>query len=557
MSAIFGLWFLFTVLCASVSGVQGMCREVKNDDMIEFSCTGGQLSDLDSLPPSTGKIGISDMPIQRITADTFSRFGSELWVLGCSHCGIMDIEPGAFERLKSLQQLSLDNNQLTTVRESWFRGLDYLTFLDLNYNNINSIEDGVFKNLPSLVDLRLSGNRLECLSLEGISHLKELKRMFLTENSEFKCPYALSTFLERRGVNLEKDPEWDRLPSDLVLVDLPIDYDTYDEESTTEEPTTPLPAYRERLHPTSTTSEPTMPSTPSYVTPKFLTTEEVIYRPYNTPYWRTTVNPSIVYHEVSESTSPSYYDTRRPPYIPPETIAPIETTTDAPLETTTEYRQDITTLKPWSRFPESTSARPEYTVYPPHRNEDKHYTEQPDYSSPTDSFPLAPSPGDHQQTPPYVKVDMRHDNYEIDLVGETGTAPSNVEHPPSMGERGPPGYSIPSVDDVSINPPDTTNAIRPISPEMVFPPSPDISFQSPYYEQPVTVHTPPLIANQPQLKEVPTAGVSVESIKPLDKPLPECPTRNLSPSLQQSSSLIMIIVSIFFVKMHYVLVEGF
>lgn len=241
---------LLTVLCASVGGVQGECRHVKNDDMIEYSCVGGQLSDLDSLPKSTGKLRITNMAISRITAKTFSRFGSELWVLGCSHCGVVDIEPGAFQRLSNLQQLSLDNNRLITVRETWFRGLDSLTYLDLNYNNVEYIEDGVYKNLPSLVDLRLSGNRLECLNLEAMSHLKDLKRMFLTENAEFKCPNAVSTFLENHGVSFERDAEWSQVPYDLVSANGSIEYDDEYEDITS---VSPLPTYRERLHLTSPT----------------------------------------------------------------------------------------------------------------------------------------------------------------------------------------------------------------------------------------------------------------------------------------------------------------
>lgn len=126
MGGIVGL-LLCIVLCASVGGVQGACRQLKNNDMIEYLCTGGQLSDLNDLPAETGKIRITNMPIGQITADTFSRFGSDLWVLGCSYCGITDIDPNAFQHLNNLQQLSFDNNHLTTIKKSWFKGLDYLT----------------------------------------------------------------------------------------------------------------------------------------------------------------------------------------------------------------------------------------------------------------------------------------------------------------------------------------------------------------------------------------------------------------------------------------------
>lgn len=535
MGANVGL-FLFAVLCAGIGGVQGVCRHVENDDMIEYACMGGQLSDLNALPSSTGKIRISNMPIPRLTVDTFSRFGSDLWVLGCSYCQIMDIEPGAFRRLNNLQQLSLDNNHLSTVKESWLKGLDYLTFLDLNYNNIQSIEDGVFESLPSLVDLRLSGNRLECLNLASMSRLKDLRRMFITENSEFKCPNAVSAFLDSRGVSFEKDPEWRRLPADLVPVEMPMDYDTDDEETITEELTTPLPAYRERLHPTSYTPPPTVQSTSAYVPPRLYTTEEVVYRPtYNTPDWRTTSKPTTVFYEdsIQGTTTPPHGNTIR-----------IHLATFPAQEPTT-------TLRSWPRFPESTSAKPDLPPYSPHENQGKQYLEEPDYMSPVDSLPLAPSPDDRHQAPSYQEPNMNHDTdlVEIDWRGGS-TDPSNMEYPPNPNS-GPPEYRVPSVD-----PPEPTHYVRPVSysqPEMVQPASADNVYQAPYYEHGVTVHSPPLVVNQPQQEEVTPGIVPIETTT--DKPLPNCPTRNLSSTSQ--SSIAMIVVSVFLAITGRVLVEGF
>ncbi|KAK9303712.1 hypothetical protein QLX08_004708 [Tetragonisca angustula] len=554
MGGIVGL-LLYIALCASVGGVQGACRQLENNDMIEYLCTGGQLSDLNDLPAETGKIRIFNMPIGRITADTFSRFGSDLWVLGCSHCGITDIDPNAFQHLNNLQQLSFDNNHLTTIKKSWFKGLDYLTYLDVNYNNIESVEAGVFENLPSLVELRLSGNRLECLNLASMSHLKELRRIFLTENPEFKCPNAVSTFLENRGVSFEKDSDWNRFPTDLITAELPYDYDMYYEESV-EEPSTSLPVFRERLHLT-TTASPTVASTVSYVLPKFHTTEEVVHRPYNTPDWRTISGTTTVpYDNGPEVTTLSYDEDQniRAPYTPPRTIAPIEHEKYPQRETTRYGSQDITTLSSWPRTSESASASNEYSVYPPHRNEDKHYTEQPDYSRLPNSHLLAPGQDDrHQTMPSYVDFNTeRVDPYYRADWSERNTVPSNVEYPPvsvpSVESRAP-EYLVPSVD-----PSDTTNPIQSISrvsTAMIQPAHPDNVYQPPYYEPTIIVHSPPLITNQPQHENA-TPGIGpIETTT--DKPLPNCPTRNLSSSSR--GSVAVIIVS--FVLAVRVLVEGF
>lgn len=232
---------LFTLLIAFVGDAAASCRKMANEEMLEYFCEYGDPLDLATVPEITEKLRIMRMPLHRITADTFARFGGNLWVLSCSHCEITDIDADAFRRLVNLQQLSLDNNYLTTVKASWFEGLEYLTYLDLNYNNIYDIEDGVYKNLPSLVDLRISGNRLRCLNLDEMSYLRELKRMFLSENSDFACPHAVSKFLENQGVAFEKDPEWERLASDTIDVYVPPNYVEEDKET--------VPAHRERLHP--------------------------------------------------------------------------------------------------------------------------------------------------------------------------------------------------------------------------------------------------------------------------------------------------------------------
>lgn len=499
--------FLLTVLCASVGTVQGACRHVPNDDMVEYSCVGGQLSDLDSLPASTGKIRISNMPIPVITKDTFSKFGYDLWVLGCSYCGIRDIEPGAFQHLQNLQQLSLDNNQLSTLRDSWFRGLDYLTYLDLNYNAIGSIDDGVFKTLPSLVDLRLSGNRLECLNLEAVSKLKELKRMFLTENSQFKCPNAVSTYFENRGVSFEKDPEWNRIAEDLVPARPP--YEDY-RDSTTEQ-NTPLPAYRERLHLPSATPPPE-PSTPSYLSPRVQTTEEVIYRPaFQPPDWQVTT-PSGPVTDVYED----YYDeedeeTR--PYVPPQTIAPVESAT------VQQSGVQETTLRSWPRIPE-----PPNGLYPPYANEDGDYR-QATYTTKASPLPLAPV---QDQMPPFAESD----------VGQTPRLTANDWH------QQPDRYHPPEVLSRMPDTDDANQVVEPLEPEMptlVQPATSDNVYQAPYYEQTVTVHSSdPVVA-----PEAPTTTTDLSG----------CPMPNSSATAQRS--LEVVVLSVLMVFAGRVFVEGF
>lgn len=318
---------LFALLIAFVGDAAASCRKVANEDMLEYFCEDGHPADLATVPETTEKLRIIRMPLHRITADTFARFGGNLWVLSCSHCEIADIDADAFRRLVNLQQLNLDSNRLTTVKASWFEGLDYLTYLDLNYNDIRDIEDGVYKNLPSLVDLRLSGNRLRCLNLDEMSNLMELKRIFLNENSDFACPHAVSKFLENQGVAFEQDPEWRRLASDTIDVHVPPSY--VEEEKET------VPPHRERLHPDR---RPVGESEGSYAT------RDRTYPEHRSRHRRpttTTMRPTTKQQEELPRVEPRFPGTRpshTPSESPPYQVMPYPYSTP---ETRTPPSEDI------------------------------------------------------------------------------------------------------------------------------------------------------------------------------------------------------------------------
>ncbi|XP_044583873.1 histone-lysine N-methyltransferase 2D-like isoform X2 [Cotesia glomerata] len=216
MSVSVYLFSKLLIMTLIINKVSSACTKVKNEDMIEYSCENGTLADLYSIPERTEKIRIANIDLSHLTADTFGRFGDDLWVLSCSHCSIQEIDDDAFKTLTSLQQLRLDNNNLRAVKAQWFQGLKYLTYLDFNYNEIESIEDGVFANLPGLVDLRIAGNKLQCLNVDEMSHLVDLKRVFLNRNPEFKCPNAVNQLMQSKNINYERDDAWDKITHDLI-----------------------------------------------------------------------------------------------------------------------------------------------------------------------------------------------------------------------------------------------------------------------------------------------------------------------------------------------------
>ncbi|XP_012522611.1 pollen-specific leucine-rich repeat extensin-like protein 2 [Monomorium pharaonis] len=310
---------LFALIVSFVGDAAASCRKVANEEMVEYVCEGGHPADLAAVPETAEKLRITKMPLRRITTDTFSRFGGNLWVLSCSHCEITDIDPDAFRRLVNLQQLNLDSNRLTTVRASWFEGLVYLTYLDLSYNDIRDIEDGVYRNLPGLVDLRVSGNRLRCLNLDEMAHLRELKRMYLSENSDFACPHAVSKFLENQGVTFEQDPEWRRLASDMIDVHVPPSNAEEDKEET-------VPAHRERLHPDRRPPPEESGGPHADRDRAFYPYGE--HRPRHRRPQTTTVRPKQRPEEPLPRVEPRFPDAR-PPHVPSETLNTIPETPPA------------------------------------------------------------------------------------------------------------------------------------------------------------------------------------------------------------------------------------
>ncbi|XP_043286474.1 pollen-specific leucine-rich repeat extensin-like protein 3 [Venturia canescens] len=488
-----------------VTGVSSFCVLVPNEDMLEYSCTGGSPHDFYVIPKVTEKIRITNMTIPRITKETFSRFGENLWVLTCTHCGIKDIEPDALQSLVNLQQLRLDNNHLRDVKSAWFVGMKYLTYLDLNYNEIERIEDGVYANLPSLVDFRISGNRLECLNVEAMSNLADLKRIFLNKNPEFKCPNAVSKFLEDREVSFEKDPEWRNIHRDLVETPGGMrDWST----RPINQPTTS--AYHEKL--VSTTEDlyddyEYFTESPDPWHPKIpVATDRQVFTSTQSPYPKNWPTPSP---NNVDQTSPSWpasssphpnptsgWPTASPPYYPPRNWPTPEPT----------YRPE-TEKSSWSNVPPSrydydrTSYRPEVIVSPPTEPIDNGRLSNANGPFYIDSgnLPVTNEPNNNFSPPSFELTDYSSEVYSeieyppIDRIGSSATTkpPSNSGYP--MNVHSP--------------------TWRPSS------------LPQDYYEPPRASEdfSQPQLLNKFQQVQEPNAVTVVTDIKTTtDKPLPEC-----------------------------------
>ncbi|KAI4482704.1 hypothetical protein M0804_008557 [Polistes exclamans] len=499
---VFGLTLL--IICSNIDDATGTCVHVENDDMLEYSCVGGRPDDLLSIPTETEKIRIKQMEIPVITEDMFSRFGN-LWVLACSRCNIIDIEPNAFQSLVNLQQLSLDDNRLKTVKGSWFKGMEYLTYLDLNYNEITTIEDEVYENLPSLIDFRLSGNRFECLNSQAMENMSHLKRIFLSENSEFKCPNAISKFLDARGISFDKDSQWkdfDEVSVDSMVVD-------HQTETSTD--WSSMPDHRKRLHfptvVTTTTTEDTR--TPERVSSTFETTHYPLYAPVRVTITSDhnekisqlfpPVDSSAIVATTNKPEVPRYPPTIADPYLP-----------DMATTITTEQPFIYPSTQPWPIVTEN----------------DSEYRKPLDYSeeyNPTrTTFPFDSRPTNRETLPPlvdpkYILSTQPPETYwtQNGILIEPNYPLPNPSFSPGLNEN----------DIETIQTEDIHFTIRPpqIPPEIVQPAAPSDLLQVPYYNPTVTIQRPLQSSIAPNYGQNQQQSMTVVETT-TDKPFPQCPS---------------------------------
>ena len=395
------VFFIFPVIL--INSVSGKCFLDTRKELLTYACTGGYVADLNGIPNEVEQLHISRMQIPIITPHTFSRFRESLLVLKCSECEISDIEPNSFSHLPYLQQLSLDNNKLTSVKASWLEGIKDLTFLDLTYNQIEEIEDEAFEYLTEVTDLRLSGNRLKCLNINALARMEHLSRIFLSENPNFQCPNALSKYLEDRQVAFQKDENWNAITQDLVSA-----IGTDDKDWRTRRPnvhlTTTTPAYRERL--TDTRRPPTTESQRSTYQSSSATRLQ----------WPTSTESDIARQDIflnrgSEYT-PQYIQQS---YTPPMQRSWMTTQTPTPYwssESTTEY------------FPRT---RPVEKNYQTHPTEDMSRPMVP--ATPTETVYTAGPKSVHQQSVyiPQVTNPQMVENYRQFEETSTLSIPMKTE----------------------------------------------------------------------------------------------------------------------------------
>ncbi|XP_058662252.1 leucine-rich repeat-containing G-protein coupled receptor 4 isoform X2 [Ammospiza caudacuta] len=120
-----------------------------------------------------------------------------LRTLDLSYNNIKDLP--SFKGCHTLEEISLQHNQIHEIAEDTFQGLSSLRVLDLSRNRIHQIHKGAFITLGALLNLDLSFNELSSVPAEGLSGLNQLK---LTGNSELKEALAAKNFAKLRSLSV-------------------------------------------------------------------------------------------------------------------------------------------------------------------------------------------------------------------------------------------------------------------------------------------------------------------------------------------------------------------
>lgn len=162
-----------------------------------FSCRHCALNDIQSgVFVNTPKILRLDLSYNKLSADSLhsdifrGRFDTDIYEpilleeLDLSYNSIQQLDPLVFEHLPNLRTLSLANNHLLHLDESFSHALQVLVnleHLDLSETGISDVPEGVFEGKPHLRELLIYGNDFKELPA-SIRKSESLKSLYIGSN---------------------------------------------------------------------------------------------------------------------------------------------------------------------------------------------------------------------------------------------------------------------------------------------------------------------------------------------------------------------------------------
>ncbi|KZC09127.1 SLIT and NTRK-like protein 2 [Dufourea novaeangliae] len=142
--------------------------------------------------------------LRYIPERAFVKYSRSLQSLNIHKCQFRDIHMGAFDGLSSLKKLSLPNNNISNVKEEWFKDTVYLEQLDLSYNHITRLESTIFSRMLLLKRLDIRENRLTCFDYKGLPG--GIDKVYFSGNPfTFKCRGQLTLWMRDHGVSYKTE----------------------------------------------------------------------------------------------------------------------------------------------------------------------------------------------------------------------------------------------------------------------------------------------------------------------------------------------------------------
>ncbi|XP_043796745.1 slit homolog 1 protein-like isoform X2 [Apis laboriosa] len=173
---------------------------VNDERSIAYVCTHGDLIDLDEVSNEADWIEFTVSRIHLISDNMFWRF-KNLRRLSFYNCHINFIGPNAFSGLNRLEWLIFHGTKIYIIKTDWFRPLTNLRKLILDRCGLIHIESDVFRMLPRLEVLGLRDNDLNCLPIEELSYLQNLRIVRIDGNPWLcECQQKLNKYFRSRSI---------------------------------------------------------------------------------------------------------------------------------------------------------------------------------------------------------------------------------------------------------------------------------------------------------------------------------------------------------------------
>jgi hypothetical protein len=146
---------------------------------------------------------------------------TQLETLDIDNCGLVRIEPGAFNGLIMLEELSIKNNKIREIEQQTFENLTNLELLYLGKNEIENLERDAFLGLTNLRDIWLITNKIHYLLPDTFLGLNNLSHIRLNDNKiQYLHPDLFVRVSSLSSLHLQNNPMMN-IPTDRHFINSP------------------------------------------------------------------------------------------------------------------------------------------------------------------------------------------------------------------------------------------------------------------------------------------------------------------------------------------------